>query len=275
MRLSISTSLIITATLFLASSSITFTAQAQDTRILPPPRAGQTAGIVYWNTANDEAGAEDVPFNVCFTSESASAKYSYLTFAPKNATINFFKDTNCKDFSFGLYGYFGGNPGPAGSLKWVGWSEDYQGERTDEPFQGQPDTTTPQPSTGEQNPGNGGNQNPQPLPDNSDKNQPNNDSGLSSTSFFGIALGTLVVLAIGSVVLWKTAGKKMIEDNKGKSVLPYNRVDGDGDDDILLTTKNKSHDSFALEGEDEDEDESEDDGDEIREHPQQKTQRSG
>ncbi|KAF9368233.1 hypothetical protein BGX21_006725, partial [Mortierella sp. AD011] len=275
MHLSISTSLV-TATLFLASTSITFTAQAQDTRILPPPpRAGQIAGIVYWNTANDEAGAEDVPFNVCFTSESASAKYTYLTFAPKNATINFFKDANCQDFSFGLYGYFGVNPGPAGSLKWVGWSEDYQGERTDEPLQGQPDTTnggdtTPQPSTGEQNPGHGGNQ---PLPDNSDKNQPTNDSGLSSTSFFGIALGTLVVLAIGSVIFWRTAGKKMMEDNKGKSVLPYNRVEGDGDDDILLATKNKNHDSFALEGEDEDEDESEDDGDEIREHPRQKTQR--
>ncbi|KAF9115144.1 hypothetical protein BGX27_008735 [Mortierella sp. AM989] len=267
MHLSISTSLFVTTALFLVTS---LTAQAQDTPIEPPPpQAGQTVNILYSDEGNAEIAAEDIPFNTCFATENAFANYAYLTFAPKNATINFYKDSNCQEFTFGLDGYYGGYPGPARSLVWVGWTEDYLGVLFNKnPIHGQGDaangryTTSPTPGSGHQ---------PQPI----NVGQPDNDTK-SSTSFFGVALGTIAVLAIGGIIFWKTAGKKMVEDNKGKSVLPYNRVQNDGDDDILLTTKSRSHNSFELADQDEDsEDEGEDNRDVIREHSQQKGQHSG
>ena len=79
-------------------------------------------------------------------------------------------------------------------------------------------------------------------------------------------------------MFWRKVGKNMMDDDdKGKNVLPYNRVAGggndvsrstaneeeigEGDEDILLTTQDRmDHNSFALEDEDDDDEEDEGQG---------------
>ncbi|KAF8927723.1 hypothetical protein EDD21DRAFT_370970 [Dissophora ornata] len=243
-------------------------AQAQD---LPPagvapPQTGDKVNILYSNDGNGEIGTEDVPFNNCYASELAFGKYSYLTFAPSNATINFYKDSNCQDFTFGLDGYYGGYPGPARSFKWVGWNDDFKGEFFNkDPIQGQGDAATggeTQGPPGGKNPG-GGTTVPAPTTDTEKEQTGGSTTGdstsgstsgsttsTSSSTFFGGVVGSLIVLGVGGVIFWKTAGKKLVED-KGKGVLPYNRVGRDGD--ILLTTNNRGRNSFEIGDEDDDE----------------------
>ncbi|KAF9323052.1 hypothetical protein BGZ91_003867 [Linnemannia elongata] len=176
-----------------------------------PPKATDKVSILYSDDRNIEIATEEVPFNTCFASEHAFLPYSYLTFAPKNSTINFYTDSNCETFTFGLDGYYGGYPGAARSFKWVGWDE----------------TKTP------------------------------SDSSSSSSTFFGGVVGSLVVLSVGGLIFWKTAGKKLVED-KGKGVLPYNRVGGHRDGDILLTNNGRGgQNSFEIGDEDDEEDDDE------------------
>ncbi|KAG0350092.1 hypothetical protein BGZ54_004021, partial [Gamsiella multidivaricata] len=206
---------------------------AQDAPIngvqVAPPQTGDQVQIVYLNDGNGEIATEN--------------------------------DSNCQNFAFGLDGYYGGYPGPARSFKWVGWTMDSLGELfTKGPIQGQGDAATggPQAPPGGKNPGL--NTPPPSTPDASKDQSPNggsigDDSGSktsSSSTFFGGVVGSLIVLSVGGVIFWKTAGKKLVED-KGKGVLPYNRVGRDGD--ILLTTNNRSHNSFEIGDEDDEEDE--------------------
>ncbi|KAG0032810.1 hypothetical protein BGZ82_006365 [Podila clonocystis] len=250
MHFSLSASLLGTVALMISS---VHGQNAPVNQAVPPPLATDTVNVTYANDGNGVIAEETVPFNTCFASESAFAKYSYINLAPANATINFYKDSNCVQFIFGLNGYYGGYPGPARSFRWVGWDMDHRGDFFNkDPILGQGDAsngheaspTTGAPVTGGQ---------PAPGPDAGKK-----ESGSSSSStFFGGVFGSLVVLSIGGVIFWKTAGKKMTQD-KGKGVLPYNRVGGQRDGDILLTTNNRSHNSFEI-GEEEDEEEDEDD----------------
>ncbi|KAF9277577.1 hypothetical protein BGZ68_009187 [Mortierella alpina] len=259
----------------LACILVAGSAQAQGvpaTNPPPPPSRGQAVTILYSIDANNAAGVDIAPFNTCFASESAFANYTYLTFAPKNATINFYKDANCADFAFGLVGYYITNPGQAKSFRWVGWTEDTIGYYFDKsPIQGQgdavnggyePSPQTPPPS-GDKNPGTPP---PPTTPGNTNNNKDQNSSGggdsnqisISST-FFGGVFGTLAVLAIAGIIYWKRVGKSMIDD-KGKGVLPYDRVDDDeanGAEDILLTSSGK-RDNFELGDDADDEDEDED-----------------
>ncbi|KAG0204521.1 hypothetical protein BGX28_003569 [Mortierella sp. GBA30] len=269
MRLSTSASLLATAIIFSAGS-----AHAQGvpaTNPPPPPTLDDNANVVYFTNGNNAIGTEYAPFNTCYISATAFNDYAYVTFAPQNATINFYKDTQCQDFAFGLVGYYIGNPGAARSFRWVGWSEDTIGQLFDkEPIQGQgdaahgpprprPPSTVP-PGT----PGNPNNVPPvTPVSPNKDQNNSDEDSNGSSVSstFFGGVFGTLVVLSIGGIIYWKKIGRNMVED-KGKGVLPYNRVDdseANGDNDILLTSKDRS-DNFEL-GDEDDEDDDEGDKD--------------
>ncbi|KAG0202189.1 hypothetical protein BGX28_005211 [Mortierella sp. GBA30] len=259
-----STSLLGVASLALIISS----AQAQ----VLPPTANDKINVTYVNDGNGVIATEEVPFNTCFASETAFTKYSYVNFAPNNATINFYKDSNCKTFAFGLDGYYGGYPGPARSYRWVGWSMDSLGVLFNKnPIQGQGDAAGGDPATvpGGKIPDGGNNTpaTPPPTPntgDNTNKDQTGGNTADESTSgstktsssstFFGGVVGSLVVLSVGGVIFWKTAGKKLIED-KGKGVLPYNRVGRDGD--ILLTNSNRGHNSFEIGDEDDDEDEDE------------------
>lgn len=229
---------------------------------------------MYSTPNHQEIASEDVHFNACFTSSHAPVNYAYISFAPKNATINFYSDPACKEFTFGLNGFFGQFPGPASSYKWVGWTEDAIGFLQDKtPFQGQGDAApgaVVKPPGG-QNPGGGGggdpSTHPTPGPDNSKGGDKNEDSRSPISSiFFGSVFGSLIVMFIGGVVFWKTVGKKMVEDTKGKSVLPYNRVvdnSGDQDEDILLRTKNRM-DHFELVNEDDDDDDHEGSDDDSR-----------
>ncbi|KAF9365565.1 hypothetical protein BGX34_009474 [Mortierella sp. NVP85] len=257
------------------------TAQAQEPPFnlydRPPPQAGQMVNVMYSTSRHLEIGSEDVAFNTCFTSIHTPNDYAYISFEPKNATINFYSDPTCKEFVFGLNGFYGRNPGPARSYRWVGWTEDAIGFLMDkEPIQGQgiaaPGAEVPPNGhnpgvggggTGGEVGGDGAGKNPNhPVPDNTHKGGDNNDSPTSSISstFFGGVFGTLIVMSIGGVAFWKTVGKKMVEDTKGKGVLPYDRVENpsaDRDGDILLRTKNRM-DHFELTNDDEDEDEDED-----------------
>ncbi|KAG0294259.1 hypothetical protein BGZ98_001835 [Dissophora globulifera] len=227
---------------------------------LAPPVAGDKVNITYLNDGNGEIAQEEVPFNVCFASEHAFAPYSYINLAPNNATINFYQDSNCQTFSFGLDGYYGGYPGPARSFKWVGWSMDSLGELFNKaPIQGQGDAATggeTAPPPGSANPGT---TSPPVTDANKDQTGGTTTEGSqtksSSSTFFGGIFGSLVVLSVGGVIFWKTAGKKLVED-KGKGVLPYNRV-GARDGDILLTTNSRSHNSFEIGDEDDEEDDDE------------------
>ncbi|KAF9153583.1 hypothetical protein BGX21_006006 [Mortierella sp. AD011] len=237
--------------------------QAQEAPVtVPPPKTGDNATLIYTNDGNGVIASETALFNVCYSSEQAFAKYSYLNIAPNNATINFYTDSSCQVFTFGLDGYYGGYPGPARSYKWVGWSMDSLGELFNkEPIQGQGDA-----ATGGNNPGtppggkNPGNTTPVPPPttqpetmDEDVKTTPVDTPKTSSSStFFGGVVGSLIVLSVGGVIFWKTAGKRLVAD-KGKGVLPYNRVGRDGD--ILLTNNSRSHNSFEIGDEDDEEDE--------------------
>ncbi|ORZ16114.1 hypothetical protein BCR41DRAFT_353539 [Lobosporangium transversale] len=260
MRFSSSSSLLgATALAALAISS----AQVQDTPVAPPHNTDYV-DIVYLNDGNGPIGTEHVPFNTCFASELAFSKYSFLNFAPNNATINFYTDSNCQNFTFGLDGYYGGYPGAARSFKWVGWSTDSLGEIFNKaPIQGQGDAATggnggTQAPPGGVNP-NGGTPPPAPAPNTGNKDQTGDNngtnnaddstSGSSSSTFFGGVVGSVIVLSAGGIIFWKTAGKKLVED-KGKGVLPYNRVGRDGD--ILLTSNNRGHGSFEIGDEDDD-----------------------
>ncbi|KAF9434145.1 hypothetical protein BGZ76_008504 [Entomortierella beljakovae] len=240
---------------------------AQEAIPAPPPKTGDNITIIYANDGNGEIASENVYFNTCFASEQAFAKYSYMNIVPNNATVNFYTDSNCRDFTFGLDGYYGGYPGPARSFKWVGWSMEYLGELFDEkPIQGQGDAANGGADTGGQVPG-GGTTTPPATGNKDESNNAGDSTGdtskTSSSTFFGGVIGSLIVLTVGGVIFWKTAGKKLIAD-KGKGVLPYNRVGRDGD--ILLTTNNRSHNSFEI-GDDDDEE------DEVDNHRQQRSGR--
>ncbi|KAG0056363.1 hypothetical protein BGZ83_005279 [Gryganskiella cystojenkinii] len=276
-----------------------FTADAQSgPGAHTPPHPSDRVHLAYWNNANEELAEEAAVYNTCFVTNSASTlQYAYLTMVPKNATVNFYKDPECGGaFAFAMDGYYLGYPGEARSFRWVGWSEDAVGElQTKEPIplmagsntaplppppQEQPPSPPPQENEPSPPPATGG-QEPETKPPSHGHTGGGNDTVETSYSatFFGGVIGTLMVLSLGGVVFWKNVGKKMMEDgnDKGKSVLPYNRIvgqdeDGDRDEDILLTTSNRSHhqdqeqDSFALGDEDdEDEGQGKDEGDSIEE----------
>ncbi|CAO3563201.1 unnamed protein product [Mortierella alpina] len=257
----------------------------------PPPSRGQSVTILYSIDFNNNAGVDIAPFNTCFASETAFINYTYLSFAPKNATINFYKDSNCADFAFGLVGFYVTHPGQAKSFRWVGWTEDTIGYYFDKnPIQGQGDAAnggyepsppqTPPPPNGGANPGTPP---PPTTPGNTNGNQDqdqNNSGGgdsnqisISST-FFGGVFGTLAVLSVGGLIYWKRVGKNMVED-KGKGVLPYDRVGDDeanGAEDILLTSSDK-RDNFELGDDADDEDEDEDVHHEGKAHEQRTARR--
>ncbi|KAG0270889.1 hypothetical protein BGZ95_001388 [Linnemannia exigua] len=267
------TAVLVAATLLACTS--TTSAQAGPR---PPPTTGQAVNIMYSNAGNDELGSDDAPFNSCFASENAFAPFAYLTFAPKNATINFYKDPNCQDFTFGLYGYYGGYPGQARSFRWVGWTEDTLGELVQKPIPGQgeaaihpggPAPVTPPPSPVPPTEGGGHPSNPPPTtaPDQQTGGGGNGTNYKTSPNFIGGVFGSLVVLSIGGLIFWKTTSKKKVD--KGKGLLPYSRgATQEDDNDILLTTHNRSHHnndetSFSI-GDDDDEDS--DDDEEDRRH---------
>ncbi|KAF9119628.1 hypothetical protein BGW39_000164 [Mortierella sp. 14UC] len=229
------------------------TAQAQGAAVVPtavaPPQTGDKVNILYSNDGNGEIATE----------EHAFLPYSYLTFAPKNSTINFYTDSNCETFTFGLDGYYGGYPGSARSFKWVGWDEINLGEFFNKgPISGQGEAANPgevhTTPPGGVNPGTPSTTNP----GNAQSGQPETkpaDGSSSSSTFFGGVVGSLIVLSVGGLIFWKTAGKKLIED-KGKGVLPYNRSNGGRDDHILLTNSGRNgQNSFEIGDEDDDEDE--------------------
>ncbi|KAF9985341.1 hypothetical protein BGZ65_011138 [Modicella reniformis] len=233
-------------------------------------RSADTVSVIYLNDTNGEIAREDAPFNTCFASERAFIRYSYLNFAPNNATINFYSDSSCQDFVFGLDGYYGGYPGPARSYRWVGWTDDYLGDIFDkEPIRGQGEAAT---GAGTNVPPDG--KHPGHLKDD-DSNSDNGGAKSSSSTFFGGVIGSMVILSVGGVAFWKIAGKKLVED-KGKSVLPYHRGSRSGggggggggggrDGDILLTANDQGNNSFELGDEDlEDDDEDEDENDHHR-----------
>ncbi|KAF9557022.1 hypothetical protein EC968_007861 [Mortierella alpina] len=241
-------------------------AQAQE---MAPPKESDILNITYANDGNGVIAVEEVPFASCVASENAFTDYSYLNFAPSNATINFYVDSDCKVFAFGLNGSYGGYPGKARSYRWVGWSMDNLGEIFKKnPIQGpgsaggDTETTTP----GGKNPGETTHVTPPPVDNNTNNpgqggpktaegstSDSTTKTSTSSTFLTGVA-GSLVVLAVGGFIFWKTAGKKLVED-KGKGVLPYNRVGRDGD---ILLTNSRSHNSFEI-GDEEDEDDEVDD----------------
>ncbi|KAF9082935.1 hypothetical protein BGX23_011944 [Mortierella sp. AD031] len=244
-------------------------AQGADPVSVPPPLASDKVSILFYNDNNTNIATDESTFNTCFASENTFSRYSYLNFAPKNSTINFYTDSSCDTFAFGLDGYYGGHPGAARSFKWVGWDEENLGEFFNkEPISGQGDAANPGDShtapSGGQNPGT-----PPGIatPDTAHLGQPESKTPESSTSsssstFFGGVVGSMVVLSVGGLIFWKTAGKKLVED-KGKGVLPYNRVGGGRDGDILLTNSRGGHNSFEIGDED---DEEEDEVDTRRQH---------
>lgn len=266
-----------TATALLAFLSPSVQVQAQGTVAgpRPAPQPGQTVNVLYSNSANDDTGSDDAPFNACFASEAAFKPYVYLTFGPKNATINFYKDSNCQDFTFGLDGYYGGYPGQARSFRWVGWSEDTLGDLFLKPIVGQGEaaihpggpptapTTPPPPTEG------GGHPNNPPTTTTPDQETGGSDNSTNpkykrTPTFFGVIFLGMAVLSIGGLIYWRTSGKKETLD-KGKGLLPSygrgaTRDEEDEDNDILLTTHNRSHlnndeISFSIgDGEDSDDD---------------------
>jgi len=236
-------------------------AQAQE---VASPKASDILNITYANDGNGVIAVEEVPFATCVASENAFTDYSYLNFAPSNATINFYLDSNCQVFAFGLDGSYGGHPGKARSYRWVGWSMDNLGEIFKKnPIQGPgslPGGDNTQTTPGGKNPGDSTHVTPPPPTDNgqegggpktADGSTSDTTKTSTSSTFFGGVVGSLVVLAVGGVIFWKTAGKKLVED-KGKGVLPYNRVGRDGD---ILLTNSRSHNSFEIGDEDDEEEE--------------------
>ncbi|KAK3810905.1 MAG: hypothetical protein J3Q66DRAFT_350464 [Benniella sp.] len=230
----------LSSSLFRATTALALIILSTHAQDAGPPTTSNTVDVVYVDDLNVPIATETVPFNTCHASEPAFAKYSYVNFSPSNATINFYSDSSCQDFAFGLDGYYGGYPGAARSYRWVGWTEEYLGELFEkEPIQGQGEAA----GGGGYTPPNG--KHPGSLPDQ------HNGSSSSSSTFFGGVVGSMVILSVGGVVFWRVAGKKLVED-KGKGVLPYNRASRDGD--ILLTTNDRGHNSFELGDEDDDDD---------------------
>ncbi|KAF9165137.1 hypothetical protein DFQ27_000499 [Actinomortierella ambigua] len=250
----ISSSLLGVATIALALSSRA-SAQAE----IPE---GATVTVTYVNDGNIVIATDELSLNTCLPSEAAFNPYSYINFDPNNATINFYKDSNCNDAAFALDGYYGGYPGKARSLKWVGYSMDQRGELlVGTEFHSGTQNPGGNPETNGQagNPGNTDSSNLGTGPSTTPGDGSKSDTTSSST-FFGGVVGSLIVLSIGGVVFWKTAGKKMVAD-KGKGVLPYNRVGagggGRGDDILLSSSGRRDHNSFEL-GDEYDEDDEED-----------------
>lgn len=278
--------------LLLLTLSSSVHAQASGAGANVPPLATDKVNLAYWNNANEEIATEFAPFNTCFVTESADTlSYAYLTMVPKNATVNFYKDPECGGaFAFAMEGYYLGYPGTARSYRWVGWSEDAIGElHTAAPIPLMPGSNTPPPqqlpSPDTEQPKQGEPTNPPPVKGGQEPDpKPGHGGGTKdeehsySSTFFGGVIGTLTVLSVGGVVFWRKVGKNMMDDDgKGKDVLPYNRVAGggndvsrstgnedeigEGDEDILLTTKDRmDHNSFALEDEDDEDEDEEDEG---------------
>ncbi|KAG0242003.1 hypothetical protein BGW41_004986 [Actinomortierella wolfii] len=249
----ITSSLLTVTTLVIALSS---TIKAQD-EITP----GEKVSVLYYNDNNVDIGSDELPYNTCVPSETAFNPYSYVNFNPNNATINFYKDSNCQSPAFALDGYYGGYPGKARSLKWVGYSMDYRGELLiGNEFHTGGQNLSANPLNGNNQQGGPGRLDPPNIgagtPPTDNQNTKKDDS--SSSTFFGGVVGSMIVLSIGGIVFWKTAGKKMVAD-KGKGVLPYNRVGGTGrDGDILLTSNGRrDQNSFEL-GDEYDDDDDED-----------------
>lgn len=221
-----------------------------------------TVEVVYSTEANVEIATESASYNTCFASRAAGDPYNYLTFAPYNATINFYTDANCQTFAFGLDGHYSDHPGAkAASFRWVGWSKDNLGELIKAPFVADPHAQPPNPPTPV--PDNKQPPSPPPQPGNNnhghDSDEDNDGSGSTQASsmFYGALAGIAMMLSIGGLIFWKTRGKKVIVD-KGKGVLPYSRVsnsrEGESDADILLSNRG-GHNSFELDGEDDDDEE--------------------
>ncbi|KAF9981734.1 hypothetical protein BGZ65_003632 [Modicella reniformis] len=182
---------------------------------------------MYSTSDHQEIGSEDVLFNTCFTSEHTTKNYAYVSFEPKNATINFYSDEACQEFAFGLIGIYGRYPGLARSYKWVGWTEDAIGFLFDkEPFQGQGDAA----------PG------AVPLPPPDEEQNPGGEEG-------GVT---------------PNHPTPMVDDTKVKDTLPYNRVEdesADRDGDILLLRTKDRSEHFELGNDDDDDDDDEDNND--------------
>ncbi|KAF9930108.1 hypothetical protein FBU30_000858 [Linnemannia zychae] len=270
MKTSIAAGLIAAALLATASTAY---AQGVPGIPRPPPNPDQTVNLLYFDSGNDELGSDDVLFNSCFASQHSSNDYAYVTFGPKNATINFYKDTDCKDFAFGLNGYYGGYPGQARSFRWVGWSENALGQLFTKPIAGQgeaalhpggPAPVTPPvgiPPADES----GHNNNPPPskTPDQATGGSTSKSGAMSA--FVGGLFGALIV---GGLIFWRTSNKKR-QDDKDKDLLPYSRGSTHGDDEILLTTHNRSHlnnDSSTFSIGDEDDSDDSDDERHVRRH---------
>lgn len=248
--------------MMLPSLAVSLLVSSLSTSLLTLVQAQASAvDVVYSTEANVEIATESAPYNTCFASRAAGNPYNYLTFAPYNATINFYTDANCQTFAFGLDGHYSDHPGAkAASFRWMGWSKDNLGELIKAPFVADPHAQPPNPPApvpdNKQPP-------PPPQPGNSnhghDSDEDNDDSGSTraSSMFFGALAGIAMILSIGGLVFWKTRGKKIIVD-KGKGVLPYSRVsnsrDGEGDADILLSNRGGQN-SFELDGEDDDDEE--------------------
>ncbi|KAG0335561.1 hypothetical protein BG004_008404 [Podila humilis] len=250
---------------------------------LPPDNLVQ---VMYFTEANVELATEAATFNTCFVSKAGLQPYNYVTFAPYTAAINFYTDAKCEEFAFGLDGHYSDHPGAkSGSFQWVGLSKENFGELVqDAPFKldaslvvsppiSPPNTVSPVTPP------------PPPLPV---KPPPEHDNGneaiesgsaRTSSVFFGGLAGTAMLVSIGGLVYWKTRDKKSGLD-KGKNVLPYNRVDdhhhhhdgkerGDQDEEILLAPRHRIDDgSFELEGDDDDDDDDEDDTLDEKHHRQ-------
>ncbi|KAF9580629.1 hypothetical protein BGW38_002647 [Lunasporangiospora selenospora] len=244
-----------------ASSSLLFTAAQPPLVPIPPPKPTALVNLLYFNNANAELASEDVPYNACHPSTNPimTPAYAYITFAPKNATINFYDDDSCQHFAFALQGYYIGFAGNAKSFRWVGWSEDAPGVRVvSAPFpnptvkdEGDPQGPGTHPDTG---PGTG--------PD-----QSNHGDSPVISRFIGGVLGVLVVLMFGGLAYWMTIGKRLLSKDdsdrpKKKASLGLgrrkNEGEGDGDSDILLATKYRSDgDHFELGGDEEEEEDEE------------------
>ncbi|KAG0350546.1 hypothetical protein BG005_009909 [Podila minutissima] len=245
----------LTASLMFSSLSTSFLTlvQAQGT---------SNVEVVYFTEANVEIATESAPYNTCFASRAAGNPYNYLTFAPYDATINFYNDANCQTFAFGLDGHYSDHPGAkAGSFRWAGWSKDSLGLLIKAPFVVDPYALPPIPPPVSEPDSKQPPLRPQPGNNNhgvdSDEDQVDSGSTRASSLFFGAVAGIAMIVSIGGLIFWKTRGKKIIVD-KGKGVLPYSRVsnsrDGEGDADILLSNRG-GHNSFELEGEDDDDEE--------------------
>ncbi|KAG0332886.1 hypothetical protein BG000_009653 [Podila horticola] len=244
------------------AASLLFSSLSTSLLSLVQAQGTSNVEVVYSTEANVEIATESAPYNTCFASRAAGNPYNYLTFAPYNATINFYTDANCQTFAFGLDGHFSDHPGAkAGSFRWVGWSKDNLGLLIKAPFVVDPHALPPSPPPVAE-PDHKQPPPPPPQPGNnhghdSDEDEGDSGSTRASSMFFGAVAGIAMIMSIGGLVFWKTRGKKIIVD-KGKGVLPYSRVsnsrEGEGDADILLSNR-AGHNSFELEGDDDDDEE--------------------